>query len=290
MIIFNCEYCGKEVEAYKSRKSKYCCLDCCYKDRVKKNNSRKIKTCEFCGKEFRSKYKEQRFCSRECVNKHQETLIGELSPKYNHTELQCEMCGKVFSVKQSKVGKQRFCSIECREKWYNEYKKTPEKIKEQAKTMTKLLVEGRIKRTMTKPHEDVNKILDDLQVAYENEYNIIYYSVDIFLPEKNLMIEVMGDYWHSNPTTKYGDAKNKQQQIRIGKDKAKHSYIKNQYGVEVLYLWEYDINNRIELCKQLILEYIKTNGILDNYHSFNYHCEDGKLYLNDNIAMPQFAS
>lgn len=290
LIIFNCEYCGKEVKAYKSQKSKYCCLDCCYKDRVKKNNSNKIKICEFCGKEYRSKYKDQKFCSRECVNKHQETLIGELSPKYNHTDIKCEICGKIISVKQSKVGKQRFCSNECKEIWYNEYRKTPEKVKEQAVAVIKLLTEGKIKKSMTKPHTIINEMLEQLNIPHINEHNITYYSVDIYLPDSNLMIEIMGDYWHSNPTTKYGSAKNEQQRKRIGKDKAKHSYIRNQYGIEVLYLWEYDIINRVEICKYLILDYIKNKGCLKDYNSFNYNLVNDKLRLNEEIIYPLFAS
>lgn len=286
MIIFNCEYCGKEVKTYKSRKSKYCSSECCYRDRERKH----MKKCKFCGKEFHYKDRKQMFCSKECVWEYQKTLIGEKSPKYNHTELQCEICGKTFSVKQSKVGKQRFCSRECQEIWYSEYRKTPEKTKELAERLIKLLDEGKIKKSLTKPHIKINKMLDELSIKYENEYNVKYYSIDIFLPENNLMIEIMGDYWHSNPTTKYGDAKNEQQQSRIGKDKAKHSYVKNQYGIEILYLWENDINNRIDLCKNLVLEYIYNNGILENYNSFNYNKEFGELHLNDKIIVPKFAS
>ena len=59
------------------------------------------------------------------------------------------------------------------------------------------------------------------------------------------------------------------------KDKRKHSYIKNNYNIEVLYLWETDVNENIELCKKLIELYIRNNGKLKNYHSFNY-------VLNDN--------
>ena len=256
----------------------------------KKNNSNKIKICEFCGKEYRSKYKGQKFCSRECVNKHQETLIGELSPKYNHIDIKCEICGKIVSVKQSKVGKQRFCSNECKEIWYNKYRNTPEKIKEQAVAVVKLLTEGKIKKSMTKPHVIIDETLEQLDILHINEYNITYYSVDIYLPDSNLMIEIMGDYWHSNPTTKYGSAKNEQQQKRIGKDKAKHSYIRNQYGIEVLYLWEYDIINRVEICKHLILDYINNKGCLRDYNSFNYNIVNDKLCLNEEIIYPLFAS
>ena len=67
------------------------------------------------------------------------------------------------------------------------------------------------------------------------------------------------------------------------KDKAKHTYIKNYYDVEVLYLWENDIVNNEELCEKLILEYIKKNGMLQNYHSFNYVLNNDILSLSNNI-------
>ena len=63
----------------------------------------------------------------------------------------------------------------------------------------------------------------------------------------------------------------------MAKDKRKHTFIKNKYGIEVLYLWETDVNENLELCKELIKLYIKNNGILENYHSFNYVLNNGKL-------------
>ena len=286
MIIFNCEYCGKEVKAYKSQKQKYCSSECCYNAKKAKH----MKQCKYCKKIFHYRDASQQFCSKECVWEYQKTLIGSLSPKYNHVDVKCEICGKIFSVKKSKENKQRFCSKECKLIWYKEYKRTSEKSKLQAEKIVKWMNDGTIKKSMTKPHVIINNLLDELCIAHINEYNIKYYSVDIYLNEINLMIEIMGDYWHSNPTTKYVNAKNKQQQNRINKDKAKHSYIKNQYDIEVLYLWEHDIINRIDVCKQLIINYIKYNGILDNYNSFNYYLDDNALRIKDNIIYPKFAS
>ena len=37
---------------------------------------------------------------------------------------------------------------------------------------------------------------------------------------------------------------------------------------------EKDINENFELCKKLIELYIKNNGKLENYHSFNYELND----------------
>ena len=47
-----------------------------------------------------------------------------------------------------------------------------------------------------------------------------------------------------------------------------------------------DIHHNIELCELLIKEYIKSNGNLKNYHSFNYIINDGEIVLNDEIIIP----
>jgi very-short-patch-repair endonuclease len=125
-------------------------------------------------------------------------------------------------------------------------------------------------------------------VKYINEHPFTYYAVDNYLIDNNLIVEVMGDYWHSNPC-KYNtvDDLNNMQINRITTDKAKHSYIKNQYGIEILYLWEHDICNNPKLCKLLIDYYIANNGILNNYHSFNYSIDnDNNIIINKKLIIP----
>ena len=158
----------------------------------------------------------------------------------------------------------------------------------QANIVINLLKDGRTKKSFTKPHVLVDNIIDLIGVSHIDEYNIEYYSVDIYLPENNLMIEVMGDYWHTNPLSKYREPKNKPQKDRIPKDKAKHTYVKNKFGIEILYLWESDIMNYPDLCKELIKLYIKNNGVLEDYNSFNYYMYDDKIELSDIIVKPLF--
>lgn len=97
----------------------------------------------------------------------------------------------------------------------------------------------------------------------------------------------MGDFWHTNPTV-YFDVTKEIQKKRIPKDKAKHTYVKNRYNYELLYLWENDIYNNLEVCEKLIIEYISNNGVLKNYNSFNYHILNNELLLNDEIIYPYF--
>lgn len=134
----------------------------------------------------------------------------------------------------------------------------------------------------------INSILDELKINYEREKIFEYYAADNYLNDFNLIIEVMGDYWHGNPI-RYNENKytlNSIQDRTIIKDKQKKSYITNKYDIKILYLWETDINKNEELCKKLIQEYINCNGVLNNYHSFNYSISESSLSLNSNIITP----
>ena len=138
----------------------------------------------------------------------------------------------------------------------------------------------------SKPQMILNNLLDTMNIAYEREYPLKYYSIDNYLKENNLMIEVQGDYWHSNPL-KYNKSLNEIQARGIKKDKAKHTYVKKYFNIEILYLWENDIIKNLDICKQLIQLYINSNGNLSNYHSFNYYLDAAnKLCLKDDIIIP----
>ena len=140
---------------------------------------------------------------------------------------------------------------------------------------------------LSKPQEIVNNILDELNITQEREKIFDYYAVDSFLCDYNLIIEVNGDYWHYSPLLSEGRKKSKFGTRDVGRDKAKHTYIKNKYNIEILYLWETDIIKNPNLCKKLILEYVNNNGLLNNYHSFNYFINenDELCEINDYIKM-----
>ena len=61
----------------------------------------------------------------------------------------------------------------------------------------------------------------------------------------------------------------------------------NIHDIEILYLWEEDLNIRPDLCRKLILLYIQNKGKLDNYHSMNYHMDEKcDVALNKDIIIP----
>lgn len=267
-----CEYCGKETikppNVYKLNQNSYCSLECYWKDKTNKMDH------------------------------------GEESQFYNRITTNCTNCGKEIKIipynykKTNSFGdNHNFCCQECyweyRKKYYVgekstmiNYQYTEDQLE---KIRNNILKNSRLsKRFDSNIQLSVNNILEKNKINYEREYIVKYYAIDNYLTDYNLMIEVMGDYWHVSPL-KYNENKyliNKTQQNGLLHDKQKHTYIKTHNNIEILYLWENDINNNIELCEKLILKYINNNGNLDNYHSFNWELKDGNLFLCNQIIIP----
>lgn len=286
-----CENCGKEVYQTKTqynRAKHHFCSNTCQKEfqHIKLFEDRK---CEICGKLFHvSKKSTQRFCSPVCQREWQKTIVGELNPKYKRKRIICESCGKEFVDKNYKTqnGQHNFCSNQCRRKWYSTIFSQSDEWKEISQKRAISILANRQIDTNTKPQIMINNLLNEMKISYINEKGFKYYAVDNYLDKQHLIIEVMGDFWHCNPI-KYNNPNAQEiHRKRIPKDKAKHTYFKNNYNIEILYLWENDIYNNIQLCKLLIENYIYHNGILNDYHSFNYHIENGELKLNDIIIAP----
>ena len=204
--------------------------------------------------------------------------------------VKCEWCENEYYVPKHKLqdGRHLFCSKQCRKDWYANIWSQSEEWKEESRKRATSLLKNNPIDTNTKPQIIMNEILDDLGIKYTNEYSCVYYSIDNYLDDYNLMIEVMGDFWHCTPI-KYNDSNMRDiQKKRIVKDKAKKSYIKNQYDVNILYIWESDLYTNVDLCSALVKMYIERNGVLNNYHSFNYHIEENQIKLNDTILVPRF--
>ena len=287
----NCENCGKEIYQTKTqynRAKHHFCSNKCQKEYQHKLLF-EDRECEMCGNNFSvSKKSSQRFCSIKCQGKWQSTQIGELNPRSNKISCNCDYCGKEIFIIQSNYNRfsHHFCNEECRKNWYSEIFSQNEDWKEESRIRATKLLSTNHSTVNTKPQIIVNDLLNEMNIKYRNEENFTYYSIDNYLYEYNLIIEVMGDFWHCNPLKYTKENMRDIQKRRIPKDKAKHTYILNHHNIEILYLWENDIYNNINLCRKIIEEYINNNGVLINYHSFNYSIKNNKIMLNDNIIIP----
>lgn len=270
------------------------------------NKRIKIKVpCKVCGKEVVTTpgtYKKQKtFACKEHI-KHKPN--GKNSMFYNRMVVNCSYCGKEIEVIPAKANKtnkfgdsHNFCSQECYWKFRSMYycgEKSAmyqhEYTDEQRNNLSKGVVKRLQKtdRTNTKIQLAINKVLDELNISYKREFALDFYSCDNFLSDYNLIIEVMGDYWHGNPL-KYNANKyclNAIQSKTILKDKQKRGYIKKHYGYSVLNLWEIDIEQQLDKCKEIIKLYVRNKGILKDYNSFNYSFKNNILTLNQNMITP----
>ena len=245
-----------------------------------------------CGKEYEvTKKSTQRFCNIDCQNEWQKTRVGKLNPKYVNCFAKCDYCGKSFHTHQYDLDTKNFhfCCKKCRQAWYAKVLTQSDDWKEKSRINAVKELENRaVGKTDTKPQEIINNSLKDMGLQFQNEYNCKFYSMDnAILFNNNLyFIEVMGTYWHCD-RRKYKKISYKMQYNRIIKDKAKHTYIVNNFGVEILYLWEYDIYNNLELCRKLILDYIHNK--LTDYVSSDYALCNHKVKINkDKIIQYMF--
>lgn len=283
-----CVQCGKEFESH-TAVSLYCSESCKLKHK-KENPPNNNYKCFNCGKDFYRSEKqrgENIFCGRKCYFEHHR--------KVNTVNNICEICGHEFTV-TNRHSSQRFCSVKCQGKWQSktlvgdnansrEYKMSDYGKIKMAESMVERLSTGDLSLTDSLPQKVVNAILYKNGIDYVNEYNIKYYLIDNYIQDKNLFIEVMGDYWHCNPE-KYQLIKNKVQKSNITRDKRKHSFVLNKYDCEILYIWEKDVYDNPDLCEKLMLEYINNDGVLDDYNSFNYSIEENELIFKDKIIQP----
>lgn len=243
------------------------------------------------------------YCCKECyyAGRKTEKYSGNNSKCYKRVQTNCSYCDKPINVipyyfnKTNKFDdNHNFCSVECYAKFRKDYYKGSkhsgfiwdDSMKEKAaiRAAASMSQKPQIKSRI---QDKINALLNEMKIEYTNEFHSYKYSFDIILNPYNLLIEVMGDYWHSNHNKFAYKDLNKQQLDGLKYDKRKQIYAINTLSQPILYLWEQDILNNISLCRALILHYIERCGRLNNYHSFNYEYNK-QLQLNNSIVLPYF--
>lgn len=98
-VTVNCYECGKQIKSKVKKKVNLCSEEC--KKKHAKKRIGKESHCKQCGIKFYSKYKTQKYCSRECTCKSRIVIKNEI----------CAGCNKEFKPRRSEYNK--YCSIEC---------------------------------------------------------------------------------------------------------------------------------------------------------------------------------
>ena len=290
-IEMTCKWCGDTFNKtpLKGQENYFCCHDCSVKFlSIERTKDLVINICENCGQEYEIKEydaKDRRFCSKKCVG---EYFTGENNARFvQKLKVKCDWCGTEFEDLESSynLSVKHFCGRDCQHEYHAKVFSQTDEWKEFMRLQAvNNLANGVFTHTNTNPQLIVNGLLEDLSIEYENEYNCKHYSIDNYLKESNLFIEVMGTFWHTD-NRKYKQINYLSQAEGISRDKGKNTFIKKYYNINTLYLWEYDIETNPELCKELILSYVNNKGLLYNYHSFNYNL-DKNLKINKDLIIP----
>lgn len=105
---------------------------------------------------------------------------------------------------------------------------------------------------MSKPERIMQEILDGIGIDYTYQYELSGFFYDFYIPSKNLLIEVDGDFWHCKPGTKHEIPVMKEQITNTANDKKKTAIVYAN-GYTLLRFWESDIHiNRLQVIKTLI--------------------------------------
>jgi very-short-patch-repair endonuclease len=205
-------------------------------------------TCQCgCGQQTRYEAKLKDYCK--WISGHQSRIPGHFGdPKAKK---------RVDSI--IKTRKAKFASGEYNHILNNVSQKRSKKIIDKiSKTKKEQWETGKIGKRKYKPsklEKTFTNILDLLEIKYETSHYVKHIKAfyDVYLPEYNILIEVDGDFWHSNPI-KYPKGPINKCQIQ----NAKRDIEKNKWaldnGYKLLRFWENDINNNIKKVKQMLLE------------------------------------
>ena len=114
----------------------------------------------------------------------------------------------------------------------------------------------RLRKTKTVPEITFEKILKQFNVFYEDQKTVGYLIYDFFVPSKNLLVEVDGDYYHANPSKYTPEQLNEMQKRNVLRDNRKNILAKGM-GYDLVRFWEDEIINSPDSVKKKLQELLE---------------------------------
>lgn len=108
---------------------------------------------------------------------------------------------------------------------------------------------NKMSNKMTEPERVFFDMMKELEVVVETQKVIGNKIFDFYIPSKNMIIEVDGDYWHANPLIYQSEDLNKIQSRNVKNDKFK-DILATGNGFLIERVWEYDLKNNYEQQKK----------------------------------------
>ncbi len=179
-------------------------------------------------------------------------LSKETSSSINRTseKLKNKIVSNLTKQKQSESAKKRVFHG-------HTGKKHSEETKNKLRLNTLRLIEsGRFINQNTLPCRLFQKLLVKLNINFIREKVVSYWSFDFYIPDKELYIEVDGDYFHSNPKIYPSGPKTSTQKRNATRDIKKNLFCKSN-NMSLIRFWESEIIGDIECVQQKLLNALK---------------------------------
>ena len=121
-----------------------------------------------------------------------------------------------------------------------------------------MLTEGEFSLSSEIEKEFIQKCIEPLGVEYKTQHYLkdLHHFCDVYIPEKNMIIEFQGDYWHGNPKKYKKEELSRFQLKKVEKDEILREYCKNN-NMPLIEVWESDYNRDSENVTKLLMEEIK---------------------------------
>ena len=258
----NCPICNSELiyknysNFFNSNKNNRVCINCHNKRQKKhKNSDLWVRSCPICNKILKYKYERSFKYAFKYNNKCKECQDNQRKIKIEFRH--CIVCNNKFETLPK--NKKRFCSLKCH---YNSgLQKHPRKTrpcKQCKKTIYYLDWETKHHpkifcsttcnysyqisngfKTKTKPELKMESILNSLFDNVKYGYELCGKFYDFYIPEKHLLIEVDGIYWHGKGLKRCNMSR---LQIKNIKNDRIKTQIARLNGYSLWRVWETNIN------------------------------------------------
>ena len=152
--------------------------------------------------------------------------------------------GKKISKKLKGVPKTEMSKIKNSKSQKIRYKNNP-KLKEDASIRRIKWLKSNLSNKKSKLESKFETILNLLNINYEFQHEFQKRLFDFKIKDKNILIEVDGDFYHCNPNTKHSEVLYETQSLTKKNDNYKNTLCQN-HGMILLRYWEKDINERPE--------------------------------------------
>ena len=128
----------------------------------------------------------------------------------------------------------------------------------QREKIYRMLTEGGFSLSSKIEKEFIEKCIKPLGIKFTTQHYIkdLHHYCDVYIPEKNVVIEFQGDYWHGNPKKYEKEELSEFQLEKVKKDESLREYCKNN-GIRLVEIWESDYNRDIDGVNKLIAESVK---------------------------------